>query len=156
MDLSIHDPHRSRGNCELRTECTVKEVVTDDRGRAQGVAYFDARGALVNQTADLVIVSCAAIESARLLLNSKSKLFDSRVQVDPRVKDRWGIPVARMSGARHPHSLEIARYISSKAEAWLKEAGAVETWEENPRPRPERRSGPPAATLRRFTLRTGF
>ena len=61
-------------------------------------------------------------------------MFDSRVQVDPKVKDRWGIPVARMSGMRHPHSLEIARYISNKAEAWLKEAGAVQTWKKIPGP----------------------
>ena len=25
-------------------------------------------------------------------------LFDARVQVDPKVKDHWGIPVARLSG----------------------------------------------------------
>jgi choline dehydrogenase-like flavoprotein len=29
------------GNCELRAECMVKEVLVDDRGRATGVAYFD-------------------------------------------------------------------------------------------------------------------
>ncbi len=34
-------------------------------------------------------------------------LFDARVQVDPEVKDHWGIPVARLSGQRHPHTLEI-------------------------------------------------
>ncbi len=31
-------------------------------------------------------------------------MFDSRVQVDPKVKDYWGIPVARMSGGKHPHT----------------------------------------------------
>jgi choline dehydrogenase-like flavoprotein len=61
-------------------------------------------------------------------------MFESRVQVDPRVRDRWGIPVARMSGTRHPHSLEIARHIAGKAEAWLKEAGAVQTWKRIPGP----------------------
>jgi choline dehydrogenase-like flavoprotein len=59
-------------------------------------------------------------------------VFDARVQVDPRVTDDWGIPVVRLSGARHPHDLEVARYISSKAEAWLKEAGAVTTWPKLP------------------------
>ena len=63
------------GNCELRTECVVKEILTDDHGRATGVAYFDARGRLQEQTADLVVVSASATESARLLLNSKSRLF---------------------------------------------------------------------------------
>jgi choline dehydrogenase-like flavoprotein len=229
------------GNCVLRTECMVKEILVDAHGRVHGVAYFDQRGRLVEQTADLVIVSCAAIESARLLLNSKSRLFphglgnrcdwvgrnlqghaytgavglfdeqtyddigpgaqiavcdynhcnpglaggamlanefirlpiqfigqvpnfvpkwgkahkdwvrrayrrtimvqgpvqempmfDSRVTVDPRVRDRWGIPVARMSGARHPHTIEIARHMAGYAEAWLKEAGAIQTWKKLP------------------------
>jgi choline dehydrogenase-like flavoprotein len=63
------------GNCELRTECMVKEILVDDRGHARGVSYFDERGHLREQPADLVVVSSAAIESARLLLNSRSRLF---------------------------------------------------------------------------------
>lgn len=231
------------GRCELRTECMAKEIVIDDRGRAKGVVYFDERGRLREQTADLVIVSCSAVESARLLLNSKSRLFpnglgnrydwvgrnllahaypaaiglfdydtyddvgpgaqiaisdynhgnaglvggamlanefirlpyqflsrvpsfvprwgqghkdfvrnaykrtvvitgpvqempvfDTRVQVDPKVRDYWGIPVARLSGRKHPHTLEVAAYIAKKAELWLKEAGAIQTWTTVPAP----------------------
>jgi choline dehydrogenase-like flavoprotein len=219
----------------------TKEVQLDDRGRATGVAYFDADGRLQTQPADLVIVSAGAIESARLLLNSRHKLFpnglgnrygwvgrnlqshsyagatglfdqetyddlgpgasiaicdynhgnpglvggamlanefirlpyqflgqvppwisgwgkehkdfvrtafkktivvmgpvqemplaDARVQLDPKVKDHWGIPVARLSGSRHPHTIEVARFIAGKAEAWLKEAGAGQTWKRAP------------------------
>src|ERR1035437_1458668 len=62
------------GNCELRTGCMAREVLTDARGRATGVAYYDADDRLREQTADIVIVSSAAVESARLLLNSKSKM----------------------------------------------------------------------------------
>jgi len=36
--------------------------------------------------------------------------------------------VIRVSGTRHPYDLEVARQIASKAEAWLKEAGATRTW----------------------------
>ena len=32
-------------------------------------------------------------------------VFESRVQVDPKVKDAWGIPVARISGRHHPNDL---------------------------------------------------
>ena len=228
------------GNCELRTECMVKEILTDDRGRARGVAYFDADGHLQEQLADIVVVSASATESARLLLNSKSRLFpdglgnrynlvgrnlqghqytgatgyfdfdtyddvgpgaciaicdynhgnpglrggamlanefirlpyqavdmppngvrwgkahkdfmrkayrrtikimgptqempvfDSRVQLDPSVKDFWGVPVAQLSGHQHPHTLEIAGVMAAKAEAWLKEAGAIQTWRSVP------------------------
>ncbi|HWR50236.1 MAG TPA: GMC family oxidoreductase [Bryobacteraceae bacterium] len=225
------------GNCELRTDCMVKEVLTSAQGKVTGVAYFDANDRLQEQPADVVIVSACAIESARLLLNSKSTLhpnglgnrhdwvgrnlqghtypgstglfdeelyddlgpgagvaicdynhgnkglaggamlanefirlpfqfagqgpkgtprwgkgakdwmrraykhtmsvkgpvqeipvFDARVQVDPKVTDHWGIPVARLSGGKHPHTLEIAKYMAERADAWLKEAGAKLTW----------------------------
>lgn len=225
------------GHCELRVRCVASEIVVDDRGRARGVRYFDAQDRPQYQTADVVVVSCAAIETARLLLNSKSKLFpngagnrhdwvgrnlqdhaysgawglfeeetyddvgpgatiaindfnhgnpglrgggalcnefirlpylfagvrppgaprwgkahkdwqrafykrcvgihgpvqempvaDLRVQIDPTVKDHWGIPVARLSGQRHPHDLEIGAFLAERAETWLKEAGAVQTW----------------------------
>ena len=231
------------GNCELRTGAMAKEILTDERGRLTGVAYFDGHDRLQEQPADLVVVSGGAIESARLLLNSKSRLhpnglgnrydwvgrnlqghtyaganglfeevvyddlgpgasiaicdhnhgnpglvgggllanefirlpyqfvgqtpsqvprwgwvhkdfmrrayrrsiairgpaqempvFDSRVQVDPAVKDYWGIPVARLSGGRHPHSIEVGNFLAAKAEAWLKEAGATYTWKSLPGP----------------------
>lgn len=63
------------GNCELRTHCQVAEIMLDEKGRATGVKYFDENHQGQIQTADLVVVSAAAIETARLLLNSKSKLF---------------------------------------------------------------------------------
>lgn len=225
------------GNCELRTQCIAKEVLVDSQGRIKGVAYFDSDNHLQEQTADLVIVSGAANESARLLLNSKTRffptglgnrydwvgrnlqghaytgaiglfdfnvyddigpgagiaicdfnhgnkgligggllanefirlpyqfanmrapgvprwglahkqymrrffgrsmgvmgpvqempVFESRIQLDPKVKDHWGIPVARMSGHRHPNDLVVAEFLSSKAAMWLKEAGATTTW----------------------------
>ena len=225
------------GNCEVRTNSVVSEVVVDDHGFARGVTYFDANDQRQYQTADLVVLSGGAIETARLLLNSKSRLFpsgagnrydwvgrnlqghaysgatgqfedqvnddvgpgatvgigdfshgnpglrggsvicnqfirppyafsgqhapgeprwgkahkdyqrryfkrtvsvhgpvqempvfDLRVQVDPSVRDHWGIPVARLSGNHHPYDVEIGRFIAGKAEQWLKEAGATRTW----------------------------
>ncbi len=229
------------GNCRLETHAVASEVIIDDRGRAGGVRYFDAKNRARTQTADVVVVSCAAIETARLLLNSRSRLFpngagnrhdwvgrnlqdhaytganglfeeevyddvgpgaqvaicnfnhdnkglrgggylcnqficlpyaftrrrppgepgwgkahkdfqrryfkrfigihgpvqempvfDARVEVDPEVQDFWGIPVARISGQRHPDDIELCRFMSSKAEAWLKEAGATRIWRSIP------------------------
>ena len=231
------------GNCEVRTGCMTREILLDERGQASGVAYLDSNDRLQRQTADLVIVCCGAVESARLLLNTRHRLFpnglgnrydwvgrnlhahtypaaaglfdydtyddigpgasiaicdfnhgnpglagggmlanefirlpyqfmnqvppwvprwgqahkdfvrtaykrtvtimgpvqempmfDARVQVDPKVKDYWGIPVARLSGKKNPHTLEIARFTAGKAEAWLQEAGAVRTWQRIPGP----------------------
>jgi choline dehydrogenase-like flavoprotein len=224
------------GNCELRTECMVREILTDERGRARGVSYYDENGRMQEQLSDVVVVSACAIESARLLLQSKSRLFpgglgnrydqvgrhlqghhytgalgffdfetyddvgpgasiaisdynhgtpglcgggllanefirlpihtldrlppgtprwgaghkqamreyhrrtmivmgptqqiptaDGRVTLDPAVEDQWGLPVARLSGNSHPHTFEIGEVQARRAEAWLKEAGAVET-----------------------------
>ncbi|MGD8898022.1 MAG: GMC family oxidoreductase [Acidobacteriota bacterium] len=222
-------------NCLLRTDCVVKEVLVNDQGRATGVAFFDEHDQLQEQPADLVVVSCGATESARLLLMSKSRLFpegignrhdwvgrnlqghtytgatgyfpedvdcyddigpgaclaacdynhgnealagggmlanefirlpiqfvndlprdtprwgsahkdamrryyrhniavrgptqempvwDARVRLDPVVKDHWGLPVVRLSGGKHPHTIEIANHQAERAAEWLKEAGA--------------------------------
>ena len=226
------------GNAWLRPECKVREILTDARGRATGVAYFDERDRLQEQPSDVVVVSGGATESARLLLLSKSPLhpkglgnrhdwvgrnlnghtytgavglfeqvtyddvgpgvcisvcdynhgtpglagggmlanefirlpfqfssqqppgtpswgkahkdfmrryyrrnimiqgptqdmplWDARVALDPRVRDHWGIPVLRLSGDRHPHTIEIANRQAERAEAWLREAGAVLTYQ---------------------------
>jgi len=63
------------GNCELRTNCQVAEIILNEKGTATGVKYFDKNDKGMIQTADVVIVAGAAVETARLLLNSKSKLF---------------------------------------------------------------------------------
>ena len=224
------------GNCQLRTRCVASEILTDARGRATGVAWFDESGRRQEQPADIVIVSACAIESARLLLLSKSRLFpqglgnrydqvgrnlqghyytgaigffdrdtyddvgpgasigvsdynhgtpglcgggllanefirlpihmidrmppgtprwgighkqamrawhrrsivvmgptqqisspDARVVLDPAVRDKWGLPVARLQGNCHPHTFEIGAVQAKRAEAWLKEAGAIHT-----------------------------
>jgi len=63
------------GNCELRTSAVAETIETDDRGNVIGVSYFvNSSGTPQRETArsKLVIVSAGAIESARLLLNSRS------------------------------------------------------------------------------------
>lgn len=63
------------GNCNVKTGCTVAEIMVNDQGKATGVKYFDEYNQGHIQTADIVVVSASANETARLLLNSKSKLF---------------------------------------------------------------------------------
>ena len=63
------------GNCEVRTSCVAAEIMMNEKGRATGVRYFDANNQGQEQPADIVVVSASATETARLLLNSKSKLF---------------------------------------------------------------------------------
>ncbi|MFO7933082.1 MAG: GMC family oxidoreductase [Bacteroidales bacterium] len=225
------------GNCEVRTDCMVAEIIAGRAGRVTGVKYFDGKDRGQIQTADMVIVAGSATETARLLLNSACEWapdglgnsngwvgrnlqghaytgalgvfdemitdyagpgatfgfcdfnhhnegivgggllcnefntlpylftctrppgsarwgrehkafqmenikrvaglhgpiqempnFHSRVGVDPTVKDHWGIPVAALSGERHPLDHEHCKFLSAKAEEVIREAGACETW----------------------------
>jgi choline dehydrogenase-like flavoprotein len=225
------------GNCELRTDSVVSEIIVNERGKIIGVSYFDKNNKKNIQQADIVILSASAIETARLLLNSRSKFFpmgigndngwvgknlqghaypkafgifendvyddfgpgssvavcdfnhhnpgiigggyltnsffirpysfadtrppgaklwgkehkdfqrinykkvikvhgplqeiprfDQQVDVDPAVKDFWGIPVARLLPSKVETDREGGNFMSGKAELWLKEAGAYFTW----------------------------
>ena len=63
------------GRCELRTECKVRQVETDDRGRVTGVVYFDRDRREVRQRARAVFLCANGAETPRLLLMSKSSRF---------------------------------------------------------------------------------
>ncbi|WDR06958.1 GMC family oxidoreductase [Devosia rhodophyticola] len=60
---------------------------------------------------------------------------DCRVALDPSIKDKWGRPVAKLSGIVHPETMRTADAILSKAKEWLNEAGALQVWGDVPPPR---------------------
>ena len=53
---------------------------------------------------------------------------DARVTLDAHVRDRHGLPVARLSGVVHPETVKTKRYIRDRAEDWLRASGAVRIW----------------------------
>jgi choline dehydrogenase-like flavoprotein len=59
---------------------------------------------------------------------------DARVRVSPTVKDRFGLPVAMLSGTVHPESLRAAEMLGERAAAWLAAAGAGRVWRHRPAP----------------------
>jgi choline dehydrogenase-like flavoprotein len=68
-------PLAIRLGVELRTRCRVREIMMDANGRARGARYYDASGAIQEQTASVVIVACNGVGTPRLLLNSRSRHF---------------------------------------------------------------------------------
>jgi choline dehydrogenase-like flavoprotein len=62
-------------NVELRPGCMARTIEVDKDGRAKSVVYLDPDGVEHEQPAKLIVVSCTAVESARLLLNSTSSRF---------------------------------------------------------------------------------
>lgn len=63
------------GRCELRSECYVHRIETNDAGRVTGVLYFDKDKREVRQLAKAVVLSANGAESPRLLLMSANNRF---------------------------------------------------------------------------------
>lgn len=74
--LSVWIPQAlATNNFELRPDCYVHEITVDAAGRAKSVVYQDADGDMIEQEAAIIMLACGAVESARLLLLSKSSRF---------------------------------------------------------------------------------
>jgi choline dehydrogenase-like flavoprotein len=229
------------GNCELKPSAVAETIETDDRGNVIGLSYF-TDSARETARSRCVIVSAGAIESARLLLNSRSsfhpaglgneydqvgrnlqghlyprayglsptKVFngigpgvtiatiqfnhnnpgiigggmladdfikppidfwydslppdlprwgvenkrfmrdnytrvmhvrgpvqdipnpEGRVTIDESVRDKWGIPVARLSGTTHPATVDAAEFMRERGEQWLRASGCERVWSTQP------------------------
>jgi choline dehydrogenase-like flavoprotein len=63
------------GRCEIRSGAMVREITVGLDGRATGCVYLDEEGREVEVRARIVCVCCSAVESARLLLLSRSSRF---------------------------------------------------------------------------------
>lgn len=48
------------------------------------------------------------------------------VSLDPQVKDKWGLPVARVRIGHHPHDLKVGGYVTNKAVEIFKKLEAAE------------------------------
>lgn len=57
---------------------------------------------------------------------------DARVRLSKTVKDRYGLPVAMLSGSVHPESIRASRMLADKAEEWQWASGARQVWRANP------------------------
>lgn len=75
-DITVIPQALATGRLTLRTNALVREVLVDRHGLAIGVSFIDRETRKTEEAyAKIVVVSCATIESARLLLNSKSEKF---------------------------------------------------------------------------------
>jgi choline dehydrogenase-like flavoprotein len=75
MDVTFIPKAEATGNVEIRPDSVVSEITIDKQGKVDCVIYFDSHKSERRQKAKIVVVSAGALESPRLLLNSKSSLF---------------------------------------------------------------------------------
>jgi len=73
--VSVIPVAEKTGRCEIRAECYVRKIETDDSGRATGAIYFDRNRREIFQRAKAVFVCANGVETPKLLLMSKSKRF---------------------------------------------------------------------------------
>ncbi len=68
-------PVAQRKGVQIRTNCRVREITLREDGLAGGVLYYDEKGTLQEQKADIVVLACNGVGTPRLLLNSRSERF---------------------------------------------------------------------------------
>ena len=74
--LSVFVPDALKtGRYDLRPDCYVHEIAVDEHGRCKSAVYQDADGDFIEQEADVFVLACGAVESARLMLLSRSRRF---------------------------------------------------------------------------------
>jgi choline dehydrogenase-like flavoprotein len=67
---------RATGNLTLRLNALAREILVDREGLARGVAFVDTRTKKEGEVkARIIVVCCSTVESARLLLNSRSPQY---------------------------------------------------------------------------------
>ena len=57
--------------------------------------------------------------------------YGTRVALDGSVKDSLDLAAAQINVSRHPHDLEVSKYLLEKGLAIFQAAGAAETWSSN-------------------------
>ena len=57
---------------------------------------------------------------------------EGRVTVDATVRDKWGIPVARLSGTTHRATVEAAEFMRERGEEWMRASGCEKVWSTQP------------------------
>jgi choline dehydrogenase-like flavoprotein len=75
MDITYIPKAEATGKAQIWPETMVTRIKMNARGKAESVLYFDKNGIENELKADIIIVSAGAIQSPRLLLNSKSKMY---------------------------------------------------------------------------------
>ena len=55
-------------------------------------------------------------------------LITNYVDLDPDVKDEWGLPAMRITSTSHPDDMKCANFFHQKSIEILKAAGATKIW----------------------------
>lgn len=88
-DVSLIPLAEATGRVTIRSNCTAAQITLNRRGLVDGVSYFDEQRAEHWQQAKAVVLCAGALESPRLLLNSRSKHFPDGLANRSRMVGQW-------------------------------------------------------------------
>ena len=116
--VSVIPVAEKTGRCEIRPNSYVRKIETDTRGRVTGAVYFEAPGKEVFQRAKAVVLCSNGVETARLLLLSKSKRFPQGLANSSGLVGRhlmWDMGGEAMGLFEHPlneyKSIQVTRVV---------------------------------------------
>lgn len=68
------------GRLEIRSNAVVARILTDAEGQASGVQYFERQSGAERQVrGNVIVLGASAVDSTRILLNSKSSMYPNGV-----------------------------------------------------------------------------
>jgi gluconate 2-dehydrogenase alpha chain len=137
--------HRGRSVTHLMDDPIVPDDAARDAARAAGLPYF--RGGIVEHGAGShPILEAVHLPpgTAHTTLMLESRMRDrlaaftmqgedlpqasNRLDLDPRVKDVWGLPAGRVTFAPHRHEIACAEHWAPRLEEVMRRAGAASTF----------------------------
>jgi choline dehydrogenase-like flavoprotein len=74
VDVAMIDPAMTTGKLTIKAGAKALQIEVNKEGKAQAVIWKGKNG-IEKSSGEIIVVSCGAIETPRLLLNSTSKLF---------------------------------------------------------------------------------
>jgi choline dehydrogenase-like flavoprotein len=110
-DICAVRPAIAQPNVTLWTNACARRLITDTRGRKVQSVEVERNGAIVRIVTPLVIVSCGAVNSAALLLRSKSDAHPNGLaNSSGLVGRRYMAHLATMMQGFHPFRLNSTRF----------------------------------------------
>ncbi|GMU78694.1 MAG: hypothetical protein AMXMBFR46_14890 [Acidimicrobiia bacterium] len=164
--------HRGRAVTHLMDDPIVPDAAARVAARAAGLPYL--RGGIVEHGgAGQPIMEAIHLppgeQHSRLMLESTMRdrmaaftmqgedlpQASNRVDLDPRIRDVWGLPAGRVTYSPHRHEIACARHWAPRLEAVLREAGAHSTfWVTSPPLAEHQRAGSDPTPVSRHVMGT--
>ncbi len=112
-DVTVIPEAMATGKLTLKMNALARQILINDDGLASGVSLVDrTTGKTEEVNAKIVVLGCATIESARLLLNSKSRKFPNGLANNNDIVGRY-----------------LGGHVAAGCNAYLKELIHQDTWQ---------------------------